>query len=364
MERRADGRREAMRVIDPEELAAVIGSLPIALFTTNDKREIVTANDAAGRLFGYEVKELLGQKIEVLIPKRFAANHPKNYDSYVLTPTSRDMGSGRDLAGLRKDGTEFPAEVGLTVLDTSPPKYLASVLDISYRKKTESLLRERQQLLESNLQETQAILAKEVAEKTRLEERQRLGRELHDSLSQNLYGIGLGIRTALAQLRKQDDPAEPLNYCLSLTEASLVEMRALLFRLRPKSLENVPLADVLLSHTQAVSARTKLNIEFKAWGDPKSELNFDKKYTLYRIVTEALHNCVKHARAKTVQVHLKCEMVTVKARVKDDGIGFDTNATSTGHGLASMKERAEVVGGKLRIESGPDGTLVEALVPR
>jgi PAS domain S-box-containing protein len=351
-------------VINPEDLQAIIGSLPIALVTTNDRREILGANSAAGLLFGYEPSELVGRQIEVLIPERFARNHPSLYHNFVKSPTTREMGAGRDLSGLRKDGSEFPVEVGITVLDTVPPKYLASILDISFRKKTEKLLREQQQLLTSNLEKTQATLEQEISEKTRLEERQRLGRELHDSLSQNLYGIGLGLRTALAQVRKQGDPTEPINYCLSLTEASLVEMRALLFRLRPKSLENVPLADVLLSHTQAVSARTKLNIDFQVTGDPKQELNFDNKYALYRIVTEALHNCVKHAKANSVKIHLSCGPGQVKAVIEDDGQGFDTESTTAGHGLASMTERAQSVGGKLLIDSGPNGTSLQALVPR
>ncbi|MCA9776883.1 MAG: PAS domain S-box protein [Candidatus Eremiobacteraeota bacterium] len=351
-------------MLDTDELQAVVQSLPIALLTTNGEREIVGVNSAASALFGYHQSELLGQKIELLIPTRFAKNHPTLYQRFVSQPSNREMGAGRDLWALRKDGTEFPVEVALTVLNTSPAKYLASILDISYRKKTEELLRKQQQLLEFNLQETQATLEHEISEKTRLEERQRLGRELHDSLSQNLYGIGLGIRTALANVKKERDPTEPLNYCLSLTEASLVEMRALLFRLRPKSLENVPLADVLLSHTQAVSARTKLQIHFQVEGDPKSDLSFDKKYALYRIVTEALHNCVKHAKAKFVEVTLKCRRGVVEATVQDNGRGFDPEVAVAGHGLAGMRERAEAVDGKLQIASDAQGTVVQVAIPR
>jgi len=351
-------------VLDPDELQAVVQSLPIALLTTNSKGEIVGVNSTASKLFGYRDEELLGQKIELLIPERFAAKHPALYQNFVGQPSNREMGAGRDLWALKKDGTEFPVEVALTVLPTSPPKYLAAVIDISFRKKTEELLKKQQQLLESNLQQTQATLEQEISEKTRLEERQRLGRELHDSLSQNLYGIGLGIRTALANVKKERDPTDPLNYCLSLTEASLVEMRALLFRLRPKSLENVPLADVLLSHTQAVSARTKLRIDFQVEGDPKSDLVFDKKYALYRIVTEALHNCVKHAKATDVAVALKCRRGHVEAVVRDNGRGFDCSQAMIGHGLASMRERAEAVDGSIQIESNEQGTTILTVIPR
>ena len=149
----SDGKlREVRWVLDTDELQAVVQSLPIALLTTNSEREIVGVNSAANKLFGYRDEELLGQKVELLIPERFAVKHPALYRSFVENPSSREMGAGRDLWALKKDGTEFPVEVALTVLDTSPPKYLASILDISYRKKTEELLKRQQQLLESNLQ--------------------------------------------------------------------------------------------------------------------------------------------------------------------------------------------------------------------
>ena len=163
----SDGKlREVRWVLDTDELQAVVQSLPIALLTTNSEREIVGVNSAANKLFGYRDEELLGQKVELLIPERFAVKHPALYRSFVENPSSREMGAGRDLWALKKDGTEFPVEVALTVLDTSPPKYLASILDISYRKKTEELLKRQQQLLESNLQETQATLEQEISEKT------------------------------------------------------------------------------------------------------------------------------------------------------------------------------------------------------
>jgi PAS domain S-box-containing protein len=341
----------------------VLDSLPVALVTTNIDRRIVNANRSALNLFGYAWEELEGQEIEILIPSRFSGRHPEMYQSFVESPSTRPIGAGRDLAAVKKDGAEFPVEVGITILPTVPVTFLASVIDLTFRKRTELLLRERQELLETSLQEARRTLEEEVAEKTRLEERQRLGRELHDSLSQNLYGIGLGLRTSLAKLSKESDPTEALEYCLTLTEASLVEMRALLFRLRPKSLENVPLSDVLSSHAQAVSSRTKVPITFEQRGTPKAGLGFSIKYALYRIATEALHNSMKHARASQVRVVLTHDFHTVSVEVHDNGRGFQLDTVSAGHGMATMKERAASVGGTLRIESGESGTLVAAEVP-
>lgn len=345
------------------EVTTVLNSLPVALVTTDLNRLIVSANQAALELFGYEMLELQGQVIELLIPERFAKHHPKLYDEFVRDATTRSMGEGRDLWGLRSDGSEFPVEVGLTVLTTEPPLYLASIIDISLRKQTELLLKERQGLLEQSLDEAKRTLEEEVSERTRLEERQRLGRELHDSLSQNLYGIGLGLRAALSKLKKEQMPDQALEYCLNLTEASLVEMRALLFKLRPKSLENVPIEDVLASHAQAVSARTQIPIDFQQTGTPRSELAFEQKYALFRIATEALHNVIKHARADQIEIKLAFQRIDIEMEIRDNGSGMASELPSGGLGLSTMRERAESVGGHFEISSGDWGTAVSVMIP-
>lgn len=332
---------------------------------TDDRRRIVSANKAALDLFGYSQDALVGHELEVLLPARFAARHPALVQQYLQDPSTRPMGQGRDLAARKKSGQEFPVEVGLTVLSLEPPLYLASIVDLTLRKEAEALLRDRQQSLESALEQTRKQLEQQVASSARLEERQRLGRELHDTLSQSLYGIGLGLRTALSKTDNGADPREALKYCLGLTESALVEMRALLFKLRPKSLEDIPLADVLESHTQAVAARTKLNISFEHRKTSPEELDFDRKYALYRIATEALHNCTKHAlEATQVNVTLISEPDQVSLRVADDGPGFQESAASCGHGLRTMRERAEATSGTLEIHSTPQGTEVFATIPR
>lgn len=345
------------------EVNVVLGSLPLAIVTTDAAGLIVAVNRAGEELFEYESSAMVGNPIEMLLPKRYAALHKEHYRKFQDYAVTRAMGQGRELLAVKNGGQEFPVEVGITVMDTEPALYLASVLDISLRKQTEKLLRERQQLLEVALQEARRTLEEEVAERTRLEERTRLGRELHDSLSQNLYGIGLGLRSSLTKVRKGDSPVQALEYCLNLTEASLVEMRALLFKLRPKSLENVPIEDVLSSHAQAVAARTKIPVEFVQKGTPRGELDFEQKYALFRIATEALHNCMKHARAGKVELLLEFGLSRVHMVVKDDGQGIDTNKRSTGLGMSTMRERAEAVGGKLLVDTGEQGTSIAATIP-
>lgn len=345
------------------EINVVLGSLPLALVTTDVEGTIVSVNRAAEELFEYSSDELIGSPVEILLPSRYWDVHREHYRRFTKNAETRTMGQGRDLLASKKSGKEFPVEVGLTVMLHQPPMYLASILDISLRKQTEELLRERQQLLELALEEARKTLEDEVAERTRLEERNRLGRELHDSLSQNLYGIGLGLRSSIAKIKKNDDPSQALDYCLNLTEASLVEMRALLFKLRPKSLENVPIEDVLSSHAQAVSARTKIPVKFDIKGTARSELSFEQKYALFRIATEALHNSIKHARATAVNLRLEFGLQKIRLAISDDGVGVDLSKPTSGLGMQTMRERAEAVGGTLQVSSGERGTSVSAEIP-
>ncbi|HEY3341504.1 MAG TPA: cache domain-containing protein, partial [Anaerolineae bacterium] len=196
-----------------------------------------------------------------------------------------------------------------------------------------------------------------------LEERQRLARELHDSVSQALYGIALGARTARTLLER--DPAqvvEPLNYVLSLAEAGLAEMRALIFELRPESLETEGLVAALGKQASSVQARHGLVIDTEFCDEPK--LSFEVKEAFYRIAQEALNNTVKHARARRVALRLLCGDGSMMLQVQDDGLGFDPAAAYPGHlGLKSMRERITRIGGTLNVvsESGK-GTCVQAQV--
>jgi PAS domain S-box-containing protein len=200
--------------------------------------------------------------------------------------------------------------------------------------------------------------------KAALEERQRLARELHDSVSQALYGIALGAKTARALLDKNPERvADPLEYVLSLAEAGLAEMRALIFELRPESLETEGLIAALEKQTAALKARHEIEVEATLCDEP--EASMEAKETVYRIAQEALHNIVKHARATNVEIKVECDSGWIALEVSDDGVGFDAQGDFPGHlGLRSMRERALRLGGTLEVETAPGrGTQICARIP-
>lgn len=119
----------------------IIEQAPNALIITNESGEIVVTNTQADSLFGYAPNELLGQKIEVLVPKSIRSAHPELRDSFIAAPKARSMGAGRDLTAQKKDGSEVPVEIGLSPLNTPQGRLVvASIVDISERKQAQHML--------------------------------------------------------------------------------------------------------------------------------------------------------------------------------------------------------------------------------
>jgi PAS domain S-box-containing protein len=197
-----------------------------------------------------------------------------------------------------------------------------------------------------------------------LEERQRIARELHDSVSQALYGIGLGAQTARELL--DVDPAravEPVEYVLSLAEAGLSEMRALIFELRPDALEREGLVSALSKRAEALQARHRVEVATDLGKEP--EIPLAAKEAVYRVAQEALNNVIKHARARRIVLSLQVGEGKLFLSIQDDGVGFDPQSEHPGHmGLHTMRERIEELDGTLEIESARgEGTVVRVTVP-
>ena len=208
-----------------------------------------------------------------------------------------------------------------------------------------------------------AHLYQRVQERAALEERQHLARELHDSVSQALYAILLGAHTAQRKLDTSPDEArQALDYVENLAQAGIKEMRALIFVLRPESLENEGLTGVLRKQLDVLETRHGIDTTLDAPLEPSAP--FATKQALYRIAQEALHNVVKHARASHVRVALTGGDGHVRLTVADDGVGFDPQASEPGAeptraeptgadhlGLRSMRERARQILGTLSLTS-------------
>jgi signal transduction histidine kinase len=192
-------------------------------------------------------------------------------------------------------------------------------------------------------------------------ERQRLARELHDAVTQQLFSASL-IGEVLPQLWAANPAkgAEYLEDLRLLTRGALAEMRALLVELRPAALTDTPLPDLLQHLTAALSGRTRVPVELEVKGEAR--LPDEVQVALYRVAQEALQNVAKHARARNVRVTLHLGLGHAELTVRDDGRGFDPAAVPADHfGLAIMQERMAAAGGTATLTSAPgEGTTVAA----
>lgn len=200
-----------------------------------------------------------------------------------------------------------------------------------------------------------------------LEERQRLGRELHDSVTQSLYGINLYAEAASGQMAagRMDIAREYLDDIQKTAQESLAEMRLLIYELRPPILERDGLIAALQNRLYSVESRAGIKFSIKSNLEKRLPLVIEEG--LYRISHEAFNNTLKHAHAKTIQVNLLENEDGIVMEISDDGIGFDpAKANREGClGLVSMRERAQAQGWQFFVQSIPgSGTRVRVEVKR
>jgi signal transduction histidine kinase len=216
----------------------------------------------------------------------------------------------------------------------------------------------------------QAQLLTQAREAGAGDERQRMAREIHDTLAQGLTGIITQLEAA-QQTASAAERERRIGNATRLARDSLAEARRSVQALRPQALENSRLPEALAEETARWSATSGVPAEIETTGDPRA-LHPEVEVTLLRVAQEALANVAKHARASRAGVTLSYMEDVVSLDVRDDGTGFDPGADGTapgnghtgGFGLIAMQQRVRRLAGQLEIESEPGaGTAVSASLP-
>jgi signal transduction histidine kinase len=206
-----------------------------------------------------------------------------------------------------------------------------------------------------------------VKQATVIEERSRLARELHDSVTQSIYSLTL-LAEGWQRMAKNGELADvtgPLAELGDIAQQALKETRLLVYELQPTSLEQEGLVGVLHQRLSAVEKRA--GIEARLIAEELVSLPAPLEAGLYRIAQEALNNAIKHSGAGLVMVRLSAEKGMVSLEISDNGNGFELAETRDqgGKGLVSMRERAEQLGGTLEVLSSPgEGTRVIVRIER
>jgi two-component system NarL family sensor kinase len=212
-----------------------------------------------------------------------------------------------------------------------------------------------------------ARLFSRTAEFGAAEERNRLAREIHDTLAQGLAAITLQLETADALLEGGADAQrtrQPIQNALALARANLEEARRSVLDLRAAPLEGRTLPEALAALAEEYAKKSKLELAFTTTGENRA-LPFRVEASLYRIAQEALNNVNQHASAKQLTVTLGMQPDQVTLLIEDDGRGFDPSQTPEGrYGLIGLNERARLLGGTFELCSTPgSGTRIQVTIP-
>ena len=188
--------------------------------------------------------------------------------------------------------------------------------------------------------------------------RARWARELHDETLQGL----VGLRMLLSSARRSESSSELLGDAIDHTKREIQNLRALIAELRPAALDELGLGPAIETLAARSGAAAGLEVSTRVALGDRCRLAPETESTIYRVVQEALTNAAKHAQADRVRVEVARDNGTVEVVVEDDGHGFDPTTATAGLGLVGMRERVELTGGRLEIQSRP-GTRVSAQLP-
>lgn len=314
-----------------EQINSLFEHSPLAIGTASMDGRVLTANSAMKALFGYPDDEIFAANIMNFFPDaevRQAIMEKLFTEKLIRVPT---------LPLQHRDGSIIYTNLTESILSRGDQDVLLGIVDDI----TEQVLAE--QALQAKAEETAVA-----------EERNRIARELHDSVTQSLYTSSL-IAEALPKVwdTHPDEARRSLEELRIMSVGALAEMRTLLLELRPGELADRDLGELLQQLTDAMTARTDLPITTTLTGG--CPIPTDVQIACYRIAQEALNNISKHARAERAWIYLNCREGQVTLLIGDDGRGF-RQRTGQPHqmGLIFMQERSRAIGADLSINSDPE----------
>ncbi len=321
---------------------SLLEAAPDAMVIVAVSGEIAYANEHAIRLFGFDPDDLLVRSVEDLLPESMRAAHRLHRMRYREDPTVRPMGAGLDLWARRSDGTEVPVEISLSPLQLDGETFaIAAVRDITARLAADAELRASRDAL----REAEQVVAVS-------SDRERIARDLHDTVIQRLFGEGLNLQAAMSSLDDPDRTRDRLLATIDGLDETIKELRSAIFSLQASGRVPGGLRGRLLAVTTdaALGLGSEPRVQFDG---PVETLDDAIADQLEPVLREALANVAKHAGATHVRVAVSVtDRVTLT--ITDDGVGIPDQVIG-GRGVANMTARAHELGGNLTIENQPSG---------
>lgn len=288
------------------------------------------ANRRMADVLGWQPKELVGQRVEVLVPTGFRQHHVAHREGFTKVPHSRMMGAGLELVALHHDGHEVPVEIALSPLTTAEGRFvIASIRDISDRLR-----------IVGQLSETAAKLAV-------VDERDRIARDLHDNIIQRLFAAGLHLQASLGR----PDQDERLVGVIDEIDEAIKEIRTIIFTmhsLRGMDAGFEPAVRLVLAESSRVLGHhpsLHLHGVLALIPDSLGREAID-------VLRELLTNVAKHAKATHSSVRITVEDGQLVLAVSDNGVGATLSGTEPGLGMRNLAQRAASHGGSFSLVRG------------
>ena len=299
----------------------------------------------AEQLFEYDRNQLVGTSVDLLLPDALRGRHAARRAAYVERPQTRPMGAGLALRGQRRSGAEFPVEISLSpVRSGDHVLVIAIVRDITERRNADE------------------ELGRARADLALVDDRERIARDLHDTVIQRLFAVGLSLQGAAS--RAGADPAfERMRQAIDDIDDTIRDIRSAIFALHTRRPGGASLRDDVIAIVSEATRALGLEPGVTFDGPVDSAASDAMHEHLAATLREALSNVAKHARATSVSVEVTVADSNLVLRVIDDGVGLEETA-GPGNGLPNMRERAQGLGGRCDINSsGAGGTILEWRVP-
>ena len=321
---------------------SILETAVIPILTINEDCTIISANPATEAVFGYTLDEMIGQKVSILMPQVFRDKLEGYVADYLRTGERKIIGTAREVAGRRKDGSVFPMDlsVGEVIRPGKKRLFTGIIRDLTERKELEN------QLLT-------------VSES----ERRSIGREIHDDLCQRFFGVGCLVEVLQAQAGElPDEIQQGLSELSRLVKEANARARQMSHGLMPVALVADGLMGALRELADSTVRSSGIRCEFRC-DEPVLIENDNATIQLFRIAQEAVANAVKHGSPKCVEISLNQTAESLVLEIRDNGIGLPDNTDSTkGMGFLTMSHRARTLGGTCDIRS-QEGTIVTCSIP-
>jgi PAS domain S-box-containing protein len=341
-----------------------------AIFMLDTGGRIRTWNMGAQRIKGYKAAEIIGKHFSCFYSEEdVRAGKPQR----ALEIAAREGRVENEGWRIRKDGSKFWANVVIAAVKDDAGNVIGFgkvTRDTTERMSAQRALEESQRKLQDSERSLRQLSFHLL--RTQDEERRRIGRDLHDSLGQNLAVLKMKLDSLLTKSNgSQSNDAKDLRQCAQLTEDAVKEVRTISYLLYPPMLEEMGLKSAIPWYLEGFMKRSGIVTDFEVSPDFK-RLPSDIELALFRVLQESLTNVHRHSGSHTADVRLFVNEGAVLLKVIDKGCGVNTQnfdqsgqdwIGALGVGLRGMSERMRQVGGSLEVSSTADGTIVTAMVP-